>query len=150
MTVSMVGWCSQCQQRDLLLDPALHVMLANTPATETKYRQVGIAQRTLSMSVFLGIHALMSELGDIQGTTCVCILQKLHTCVLQLSTQGQISYKLSILPLRIMLHTNSSLIRCTTNTWVAKKIDNSQDIWNRDFQFRITLFSMLTRGVRGA
>lgn len=40
MMVSMVGWCSECNQHDVLLDATLLAMMADTAALQIKYRQV--------------------------------------------------------------------------------------------------------------
>lgn len=38
--VNMVGWCSDCQQTDIVLAPALHEVLAVTDSPLVQYRQV--------------------------------------------------------------------------------------------------------------
>ena len=40
VTVNMVGWCSDCQQNDIVLAPALHEVLAVTDNPLVQYRQV--------------------------------------------------------------------------------------------------------------
>ena len=40
VTVNMVGWCSNCQQNDIVLDPALHELLAVTDSPLVQYKQV--------------------------------------------------------------------------------------------------------------
>ena len=40
VTVNMVGWCSDCQQNDIVLDPALLELLAVTDSPLVQYKQV--------------------------------------------------------------------------------------------------------------
>ncbi|DBA79253.1 TPA: hypothetical protein ACH3X1_009067 [Trebouxia sp. C0004] len=40
VTVNMIGWCSDCQQNDIVLAPALHEVLAVTDSPLVQYRQV--------------------------------------------------------------------------------------------------------------
>jgi len=40
VTVNMIGWCSDCQQNDMVLAPALHEVLAVTDSPLVQYRQV--------------------------------------------------------------------------------------------------------------
>ncbi len=40
VTINMIGWCSDCQQNDIVLVSALHEVLALTDSPLVQYRQV--------------------------------------------------------------------------------------------------------------
>lgn len=51
MMVSMVGWCSECNQHDMLLDATLLAMMADTAALQIRYRQVCSPHPTMGSQV---------------------------------------------------------------------------------------------------
>lgn len=78
ITVSMVGWCSQCQQHEVLLDATSHAMLADAAAPQIKYRQVCCAYHALWISLW--VHIVSGWEIDLALYVPASPLWMLHPC----------------------------------------------------------------------